>query len=85
MQSCNPVLTGRAAPAIDSLRANGYFYANPSGGIADFLDEIAGTTHVVRDNIKLIKPPEKQQSYPDNLEYIYKLGMNKKREIMDTL
>jgi hypothetical protein len=46
---------------------------------------IADTAHVARDNVKLIKSPQKQQSYLHNVEYIYELEMSKKKEIVHTL
>jgi formiminotetrahydrofolate cyclodeaminase len=44
----------------------------------------AATAHVVRENLKPIKSPLKQQSYVDNLESLYQDAMAKKNEVLQT-
>lgn len=45
---------------------------------------MAGTAHVVRENVKPIKSPEKQQSYLETLESLYEMGMAKKKEVLES-
>jgi formiminotetrahydrofolate cyclodeaminase len=45
---------------------------------------IAATAHVVRENLKPLKSPLKQQSYLENIESLYEEAMTKKNEVMQT-
>ena len=46
---------------------------------------ILGTAHLVRENLKTIKSPEKQKGYLERLETLCKDGMKKKKEVMEDL
>lgn len=46
---------------------------------------IAGTAHLVRENLKTIKSPEKRKIYLERLETLYKDGRNKKKDVMEDL
>jgi len=46
---------------------------------------MAATAHVVRENLKPLKSPLRQQSYLENLESLYEEAMTKKNEVMQTL
>jgi len=45
---------------------------------------MAGTAHLVRENLKPIKSSEKQQRYLDRLESLYEQGMAKKKEVLES-
>ncbi len=46
---------------------------------------MAGTAHVVRENLKPIKSPEEQQSYLERLDSLYEQGMDKKKEVLEAI
>lgn len=46
---------------------------------------LAGTAHLVRENVKTIKSREERKEHLERLEALYKDGMNKKKEVMDDL
>ena len=53
----------------------------PAGGAAAGM---AGTAHVVRENLKPIKSPDKQQRYLEGLESLYEQRMAKKKEVLES-
>jgi len=45
---------------------------------------MAGTAHIVRENLKPINSPEKQQRYLERLESLNEQGMAKKKEVLES-
>ncbi len=54
----------------------------PPGGAAAGM---AGTAHIVRENLKPIKSPEKQQRYLERMDSLYEQRMAKKKEVLESL